>query len=197
MKSRKRRNLSVGIRTVRTRFAIAGRFMAPLRRLLGAYWPVQATHSRRVSSLNMAVSYMLRDCIEGDFPDIRINFERLQFSRGSLLMPVKAAAQTIEREMVVRWEITPVGTLTPKRVAQFDTLVVIYNEEQKLFLVKRDVKVVTGESRISLSRFFENCHLHVYFFVCDPVYSNASRTEYLGCVYHTKPVEEGETHLVG
>lgn len=85
----------------RLRFALVGRFLQAHRNLVNigfnAYKP-------GMSATNAAMSYNLSNAITGDFPDLSIDFSKVQLSRGSLNLLTQASVTAPEPSAVlINW----------------------------------------------------------------------------------------------
>jgi len=82
------------------RFKVARQFLTPLTRLINMGF---ATKKRGKTPLGRAMSYTLKGCMEGTYPDIRVNPALVQLSNGSAVIPLSATAERQNGVIQISW----------------------------------------------------------------------------------------------
>lgn len=88
---RKRRRSTEGQLGQMTRMELVSGFLAPLTTLLNKTY---GSGLVKMSAFNKAMSYNMRNAVDGDHPDFRINFARVILGSGDLLNPELSAMQS-------------------------------------------------------------------------------------------------------
>jgi hypothetical protein len=85
----------------RARFSLVGRFLQAFRNLVVIGF---RAYTKSMTAINAAMSYNLANAVKGEFPDLLIDFSKVQISRGTL-SPVTAVSATSSdpASLVVSW----------------------------------------------------------------------------------------------
>ena len=83
-----------------TRLTIAVRYLSPLRKIIAMGY---GKHNKR-SAFNMAVADAMRYAIEGMYPDLTVNPQKVRLTRGGLLHPLNPAAVRIGDKLTVTFD---------------------------------------------------------------------------------------------
>lgn len=85
----------------RTRFNIALKYLQPLSQFLKIGFKSYAV---KMTAFNSAMSYNLNNAMEGDYPDVFINHEKVLVARGTLTPALNAVAtSTVAGQVVFTW----------------------------------------------------------------------------------------------
>ena len=88
--------------TQRLKFLTAVKFLRPFRELLKIGYKAFAI---RMTSMNAALSFVLRNAIEGEYPDFGIDFAAVKVTRGTLRPATSASCDSLAANVVmVEWE---------------------------------------------------------------------------------------------
>src|SRR5450432_708762 len=88
---RKRRRSTEGQLSQMARMELVSGFVAPLTNLLNKTYGGGLV---KMSAFNKALSYNMRNAVDGDYPKFRINFARLILGSGDLLNPELSVTQS-------------------------------------------------------------------------------------------------------
>jgi hypothetical protein len=136
---------------------------------------------RKHTPMNDALSYNLRNTIEGTYPEQSINFQQLLFSKGELMGTwVPKAVSTVSNSIDFSWEN---GNFTPMRSANDQVTVVVYDPIENQFCklenaATREEKIV----RLILPANFNGHAVHCYISFYSEGRKIAATNEYLGPV---------------
>jgi len=117
--------------SVRFKFTLVTRFLAPVRPILSAYFgQPEGVKSRR----NLATAYHIDDAVAGLFPDYVIDYPKVLFTKGDLLGALDPAAVVAATANInLSWDDNS-GQGMAK--ANDEALIVVYNETQNLFEIR-------------------------------------------------------------
>ncbi|TAJ06835.1 hypothetical protein DMA11_22420 [Marinilabiliaceae bacterium JC017] len=88
----------------RAKFSFASRFLQPLQPVLKVGF---RTQDKNRSPQNAAMSDLMRNVIEGDYPSYRVNFEKLRISKGSLVVANAYQVELADGQINFTWTDTP------------------------------------------------------------------------------------------
>lgn len=160
----------------RLRFRTAMDFLNPLRALINRSW--YEKWRKVYSPFDAALGMTIKQAIEGEYPDLCINYQTVQMSRGMLERPLNLTFHMEGDEAVLTWAILPVisKTSSPDDILQF----VLVNEEKESMMVFEQ-KALRGDLslRLALPATFGDDELHGFFFFVNHNFKDASGTTYL------------------
>lgn len=147
--------------TQRARFAMAVAFLSPIKDLLnlGFSDSEQAT----ATGYNVALSHLLRTGMTGDYPEVEIDYTKVQISRGSLATPVGLDfSETGPGEVTVSWQ--PL-TNSFNAFADDSVVVLVYNTDKAFFSVYEDAEREDGSLLFELPEAFSGDELEAWVFM--------------------------------
>ncbi|GAA4777947.1 hypothetical protein GCM10023231_00480 [Olivibacter ginsenosidimutans] len=128
---RKKRKPSPGQVEWRAKLALAIRFLAPLKEIVYRGWAMPSGPKCKTAAMNRAVSLTVSVAVEGSFPDLKINPEKIQLSRGSLCKLLELSMSVTHKIVEVKW----LSGLTVFPAFADDTVyVVAYHVGEKIVL---------------------------------------------------------------
>ncbi|MBE8722034.1 DUF6266 family protein [Sphingobacterium pedocola] len=157
------------------RFKVARQFLTPLTRLINMGF---ATKKRGKTPLGRAMSYTLKGCMEGTYPDIRVNPELVQLSNGSAVIPLDAVALRQDGVIQISWRPDSDG------IACFHddgVIVCAYHVESAVAGINETTAIRSdGRTELVLPVQLVDKPVHVYAMAHCRHKKNFSRTVYLG-----------------
>lgn len=109
----------------RTKFSATMEFLRPLNPLINVGFRSAATG--RLTAMNAAMSYNVKNAVKGEFPDFEVDFERVLFSRGSLTGASRASANAEAGGLVYDWESSEATNID----ASDEVVFMAYNSDRK------------------------------------------------------------------
>lgn len=97
---RRRKRFSAAQQAQQIRMAQIARFAAPIKKVLAIGFKGQAV---KMSGYNAAVKDILRHAITGEYPNLRVNFSKVQISQGRFLNEANASATLQDGKIVFTW----------------------------------------------------------------------------------------------
>ena len=82
----------------RTKFSTTMEFLRPLNQLINEGF--RSASTGKLTAMNAAMSYNVKNAVKGELPDFEMDFERVLFSRGSLVGAATASANFLEESVV-------------------------------------------------------------------------------------------------
>ena len=159
----------------RLKFRLGVHFLNPIRALINTSWHVDL--SRGVLPYDNALGRLIRQSIEGEYPDLKINYQVVQISDGKMDGPLRLSFNMEGDEAVLAWEILPwfCRASSPDDILQ----IMLVNEAKKSMMVF-EKKALRGDLslRIALPETFGNDELHGFFFFVNHNGKDASATSY-------------------
>lgn len=142
----------------RGKFVLMVRFLQPVLEYVRIGFK---PHARQMSTYNAAMSYNMRNALEGTFPDYTIRYEDVLLSRGNL-RPVSnlTLAEPNALELQVNWDdnSTMANALSTDRV-----MLLVYNlEERDAFFDLNAGTRGDGQSLITLPPNYSGKEVHVW-----------------------------------
>lgn len=136
---------------------------------------------KKYTPMNDALSYNLLSTIEGTYPDQRINFTQLLFSKGELRGAWSPEVHSTEHKTVdFNWEN---GNLMSFCAADDQVILVIYDPEEKQFCLLDNAALRSEKAaRIIVPESFTGHAVHCYISFYSVHRKLASTNEYLGMV---------------
>jgi len=158
--------------------------MALLRGFLLGLNNIIETHFQNIKKytpMNDALSYNLINSIEGAYPEQRINFAQLLFSKGELMGSwCPKVASTVSNTVDFSWEN---GNYSQMRAADDQVALVIYDPiENKFCKLENAGSRSEGLCRLILPETFTGHSVHCYLSFYAKNSKTASTNEYLGVV---------------
>lgn len=164
----------------RLRLKLAANFLSAFRDVIKETWK-QKKYKRTPQPFNQATSHTLRCAITGTYPDLKINYEEVCLSYGTLVRPDEPSVLRDENQLLITWE-------TDWRVWDTDSelVVALFHEEMQASLIFRErARRGDGNVLLDLPEGFKNGTIHAYMLFLGHDGKNASRTVYIGPI--TRP----------
>ncbi|EOR93867.1 hypothetical protein ADIARSV_3004 [Arcticibacter svalbardensis MN12-7] len=160
----------------RLKFKMAMNFLNPLRALINKSW--HGDLRRGIMSYDAALGTMIKQAIDGEYPDLCITYSKVQISRGIMDGPINLTLEIMGDEAVVTWEILPVIS---KASSPDDILMFVLVNESKEITMLFEQKALRGDLslKLALPATFGNDALHGFFFFSNHNFKEASATTYL------------------
>lgn len=174
--------------TQRLKFKLIAEFINPLRTVIERYWIER--YNKKLDSFSLAMSAALRQPILGVYPDLKIDFPAMEFTKGNLFNSYSCSLKITGNEGCLSWSDDLF--VFDNRYKDDAVMLLIYNENVQAWLFFEDgAKRVDETFSFKLPESFVGCTLHGYMFFRDYSGKQASRTVYLSPVYGG---EEGGRH---
>lgn len=174
--------------TQRLKFKLIAEFISPLRTLIERYWIER--HKKKMSPYSLAMSAALRLPVLGVYPDLKIDFPAMEFSKGSLFNSCSSSLTIAGNKGRLSWSDDLY--VFDNRYNDDAVMLLIYNENIQAWLFFEDgARRVDRTFSFDLPESFVGCTLHGYMFFRNYSGKQASRTVYLSPVYEG---EEGGRH---
>lgn len=159
----------------RSKFGIAVKFIGRILPVInkGFKWNIEDKTER-----NAAISYVIKNAIEGEDLDLRINYAAVLIARGNLPAPQGASAKRADNTIVFRWDNE---NCTDSNRKTDRVIVLAYAPELKagewsIGAASRS----EGKLELELSPEFSDAVLHCYLAFADIEGNDASDSVYLG-----------------
>lgn len=159
---------------VRQRFAQARFFLNPLNTLIK-----MGFSKSKKTAIGQAMSFLIRNAMVGEYPDIRVNPALAKLSNGSL---VGQAINTIDRvgdSIILRWHFVP------SRIHEInwdDELILCAYDVENGNAAINEEKVVRQDEKMELAlpSILHGQSVHLYIMVHDRDKKSFSRSQYIG-----------------
>ncbi|WP_069660255.1 DUF6266 family protein [Arcticibacter eurypsychrophilus] len=160
----------------RLKFKMAMNFLQPIRALVIKSWHGDSHKSGL--PFDASLGMMIKQAVEGEYPDLYVNYSRVQISRGMMDRPLNLKFVMENDEAVLTWENNSFicKASSPDDILQF----VLVNEAKESKMVFEQ-KALRGDLslRLALPATFGNDELHGFFFFVNHNFKEASATTYL------------------
>ncbi len=127
---------------------------------------------------NLASSHIKKNIVEGEYPDFRINYEKLLTSWGGLEAPINAKADFEDGMLSLNWD----ASTSPGHMSFATTVVVLFDPDtSRVFTPPEWINHRDQHQRIDLNKKrnrLKRFHLYLSFMAHD--HSDASESVYLG-----------------
>lgn len=164
-------------RAQRKRFQIVVKFLSQIKDLLNESYGKLDTS--RATGYNLAVQHALKNAVSGGYPDLAIDYPKVQMSQGSLYTTprLRVASETVIGTVNVTWT-----SLTNKYNAYSNDIVtvVLYNPSKNLFVVDQSATRENGKVDIDCSQDFSGDTVHCYVFFMTQENGRLSPSVYSG-----------------
>lgn len=135
-----------------------------------------------MSGYQAALSYLLLHSIEGEFPDICINYSSLRFSKGNLAIAKNAKLECGSDTVMVNWSYTQ---SLYKAFIDDEVNLLVFNQEKEMFLLSRNgPRRENGQTSMIIPKEFRQDTLHCYLFFISRNGRESSNSQYLGVYNH-------------
>ena len=142
----------------RMKFSMVMKFLSPFKDfLMFSFEP----HAKGKTGFNVAVSENMKTALQGEYPDISINYPGVVLSRGELAGSAEAMIESEGEDKVkISW-ITPEG-IEPKNNTD-RAIVVLYNVDTRELIYFVDIaKRSEALAIITLPEHFQSCQLQCF-----------------------------------
>lgn len=168
----------------RARFSAVLAFLGPIKDVLNIGWKGQT--GNRASGFNMGIQHALSYAITGTYPNYAVDKAKIQVSKGTLqVYQGNSMESTIAAKLDLFWSPQSNG------LNAFDTdvlMVVLYNEEQNLFMLFGDVgKRIDGQATLNIPFDYAGQTVHAYLFYINEAGTRQSNSSYVGPVSLPQP----------
>jgi hypothetical protein len=162
----------------RSKFGMVVKFVGHILPVINAgfKWNIDAMTER-----NAAISYLMKNAVKGEKPDLSIDYPRVQVARGGLPSPKKAMVKCPEsNKLVFGWQKK--SDMQPFR-AQDRVLALAYCPAVKAGVWSVDKKIRSDEQlQLKVPSDIQGKKLHAYLAFTDPEGDDASDSVYLGSI---------------
>ncbi len=161
----------------RARFGFAMKFLNPLNSVIRIGFK---SSQNSKSPQNRAMSLLLNNVIEGEYPDYTINFEKLQLSKGPIELCDSAIVKIKDQNIVYHWEDSE--EIIDHHKKENALLVAITHDYQVMYSINEYTRNdQTG--KLSLPEVPSGTKIHCYLAFVDTAHSQiSSNSKYLGMV---------------
>ena len=161
----------------RTKFSTTMEFLRPLNQLINEGF--RSASTGKLTAMNAAMSYNVKNAVKGELPDFEMDFERVLFSRGSLVGAATASANFLEESVVYDWE----STGTSGASSNDNVILVAYNADRKEAVYSIGVATrVMGYGNLAIPGLWEGDTLHTYIAFVSEDGKTSSNSMYTGSV---------------
>lgn len=124
----------------RTKFSVILKFLKPLKEFISIGFRLKA---KNMSAFNYATSYVYKNALVGEYPDVSIDYPSVILSSGKLAIAIEPQmALTAKREIEITWQVNP---WEYNCYRNDKVMIIVYNVD------KQEAQVVTnGNSRESM-----------------------------------------------
>lgn len=167
---------SYGRLAVQQRMRLAMAFLHPLRPIVAESWLSQGKGNRS-KAFGQALKALMREAMEGHYPDQRIAAERVLISTG--LLPAMHVADVVCGDRLL--EVYFSDESTPMASGTDEVVLVVYSPE--LGIAGRNVEVFfrkDGHIRLKIPAQLRSQRFHAYLFLHNTRKKQFSRSVYLG-----------------
>jgi len=165
--------------TQRSKFGMVVKFVGHILPVIKAGFKWQ---SEELPARNAAISYLMKNAVRGDKPDIWIDYSSVLVARGNLPKPKDATAERVaDKSLKIRWSF---DTQSAVKRASDKVLALAYIPELKQGIWSIDGTASRDDEHIilELPDAAVQREAHVYLAFADPEGNDASDSVYLGMV---------------
>lgn len=160
---------------VRLKMKLASEILTPFRSLIKDCWKKKSY--RRLSPFSQAMSHILNQAFEGTYPDLTLDYARVQLSYGKLQMAIEPSCMMEGGQLKLSWAY-------PERVygSSFDeAIVAVYNEVHKAAIIFRNgIRRSDSYTELKIPATLVQGGLHVWLLFQSEDGKSASQSSYLG-----------------
>ena len=160
---------------VRARVALAAEALSPIKSILSMGFSEK--NKKGVNYYNAAMKAFLSEAIVGDYPNLAVDYSKMQISMGSLggLTDVTMEYSTV---LTLNW----FGQVNPYRFFGDDRVVVlIYNQTTRMYLVDEHASRLNSSVNIDIASTIGDV-IHAWVFCIRRDHRKVSTSEYVGRV---------------
>lgn len=129
---------------------------------------------------NAAISYLMKNAVRGEKPDIWIDYSAVLVARGNLPAPQEATAErTSDNNLLIQWNHN--AELSDKRGDDRVLALAYFSEmEQGIWAINGEAARADGEIKLELPNTAVEKEMHVYLGFADVEENDASDSVYVG-----------------
>jgi len=137
-----------------------------------------STKDKNFTANNAAKGYQMDHALEGEFPDLKINYAAVQLSQGKLQMPLEPQVNVDQEGLLFSWQVDPHASYQNRRA---QAMVLVYCPE-----LHESCYSLTGARRTSCEELLllpvelKGMELHAYLAFVSDDRNQVSNTTYLG-----------------
>lgn len=105
-KTKKKRVRSDAQKAVNLRFKIVKGFISDVNKFISAGYQLDVAGTTRIPE-NGATSYLLKEAIIGEYPDLKLDYSKVMVSRGKLPAPVNPTVKLEGHTLKFTWDVDP------------------------------------------------------------------------------------------
>ena len=163
----------------RQKFAMVGTFLRKIQPLIRLGFK---TNTKRMSSINSAMSYNLKNAISGDYPNLQLDFPSVLIARGDLIPAQHAEATSSEIQKVSLSWTDNSGTGSAKADDKMLALVYHPATESAVYSVGNDAERQDESFTFDLPESFGGDTVETYLAFVSADEKEASDSQYLGSI---------------
>ncbi|GEM69360.1 hypothetical protein SMI01S_29660 [Sphingobacterium mizutaii NBRC 14946 = DSM 11724] len=156
------------------KFALAMSFVNPLRSFLKENYEDEKI--RYMTSANLLSSHILRHAVQGNLPEIKLNYSKIIISKGTVEQLLDISSEKLDRVISVKWGAEE-KYLVP--LAEVEVRGVIYNENKNHFHHFKLGSRKTAQGEISLSLFDKGEKLAIWLYTMDKKTNRISESQFI------------------
>lgn len=156
------------------KFALAMSFVNPLRSFLKENYEDEKI--RYMTSANLLSSHILRHAVQGNLPEIKLNYSKIIISKGTVEQLLDISSDKLDRVISVKWGAEE-KYLVP--LAEVEVRGVIYNENKNHFYHFKLGSRKTAQGEISLSLFDKGEKLAIWLYTMDKKTNRISESQFI------------------
>ncbi|WP_313516717.1 DUF6266 family protein [Sphingobacterium sp.] len=141
------------------KFSLVMAFVNPLREFLKENYEDEKI--RHMTSANLLTSHILRNAVQGNLPEIKLDYSKIIISKGTVEQIIELSASQTDSSILLKWA-SESKYLVP--LSEVEVRGVIYNEKKKHFhhLELGTRKTLTGEVPLKLFEKGDKLAMWVY-----------------------------------
>lgn len=145
--------------TARQKMKVTADFLKPMLTFINVGFE-QAITGTDKHPHNEATAYNYRNALQGDYPDISINYSKVKLSQGTLEPAINPLAGLTGNTLSITWEVSPDMNWGIKNDR---TMFLVYCPElSKAIYVLSGATRITGQDEIELPTNYIGRELHIY-----------------------------------
>lgn len=168
----------------RQKFALVNAFLKRIQPIIKLGF---TNNTKRMTAINSAMSYNLKNAVEGTYPDLGINYPAAMIARGDLIPGRGATAEsTVANEITFSWsDNSGVGSAN----ADDSALLVVYNpsKDRAIYIPGNGPERQEEGYTLTLPDSYGGDAVEVWLAFVNSEGTDASDSEYLGSITITEP----------
>ncbi len=162
----------------RARFGMAVSFLRPMKAILNLGFNDKV--KKNSTGYNQGMRSFMKNAIIGDYPDLEIDYSKIEVSRGDLMKLIGiTVAETTPGTLSVTW--TDIGE-SDHGYGDDKLYLLVYNKTEDIFATYMGAEREDGAMDIVMPPAFSGNEFHLYAFVMHREGKRASSSQYVGTI---------------